>query len=277
MFVTDKLNAILDCIETHSFSEQLKNLLQLQYINLEATLLRAKVLRELSKAKVQYIVQSAIQKEQANVAFLFAPFILANLNYPVIYNSPATPTVLNILNRYYNVELKQNVKIDDALEALNIYLDLTDTHLSDVDFFYFSLIKALCRNDVSQLFLVTDLPLNTQKIAELEHFFKVKIHSIQVNPKDTIIDSSEWNMRKLFLKNKDQQYIDLCEKFAVLNAHLLLSYGSYNQQQATQLVEDMFYTEHIYEKLSVYAEYMQTCVQHGLSRFSPSKSEIMLA
>jgi hypothetical protein len=42
--------------------------------------------------------------------------------------------------------------------------------------------------------------------------------------------------------------------------------GSYNQQQATQLVEDMFYAEHIYEKLSVYAEYMQTCLQHGVSR-----------
>lgn len=275
MFVTDKLNAILELIETRSFSEQLKDLLQLQYVNLEATLLRAKVLRELSKAKVQYIVQSAIQAKQVDVAFLFAPFILANLNHPVIYNSPATPTVLNILNRYYQAEQKQNLKIDDVLEALNIYLDLPDTCLSDVDFFYFSLIKALCRTDVSQIFLVTELKLNTQKIAELEQFFKIKIHYIRTNPKDAIIDSTEWNMHKLFFKNKNQQYIDLCEKFATLNAQLLLSYGSYNQQQATQLVEDMFYAEHIYEKLSVYAEYMQTCLQHDVSRFSPLKSELM--
>lgn len=266
MFVTDKLNVILELIETRSLTEELKDQLQLQYVNLEATLLRAKVLREISKAKVQYIVQSTIQAKQADVAYLFAPFILANLNRPVIYNSPATSTVLNILNRYYQVESKQNLKIDDVLEALNIYLDLPDTRLSDEDFFYFSLIKALCRTDVSQIFLVTALPLNKQKLKELEQFFKVKIHIIQTNPQDIIIDSTEWNMRKLFFKNKDQQYIDLCEKFATLNAQILLSYGGYNQKQATQLVEDMFYAEHIYEKLSVYAEYMQTCLQHGVSR-----------
>ncbi|MDN5649675.1 MAG: hypothetical protein L0G93_15255, partial [Acinetobacter sp.] len=31
--------------------------------------------------------------------------------------------------------------------------------------------------------------------------------------------------------------------------------------------EDMFYSEHIYEKLSVYAEYMQTRLQNNV--FSP--------
>lgn len=69
--------------------------------------------------------------------FLFAPFILANLNHPVIYSSPATPTVLNILNRYYQAEQKQNLKIDDVLEALNVYLDLSDSVFNDVDFFIF--------------------------------------------------------------------------------------------------------------------------------------------
>lgn len=49
-------------------------------VNLEATLLRAKVLREFSIDKVQYIAQSAIQTEQASLGYLFAPFILANLN-----------------------------------------------------------------------------------------------------------------------------------------------------------------------------------------------------
>lgn len=266
MFITQQLNTISELVEGQGLSDQLQHLLAQQYLNLEATLLRAKVLRDFSSAKVQYIVQSAIQAEHAEVAFLFAPFILANLNHPVIYSSPATPTVLNILNRYYQVEQKQNLKIDDVLEALNVYLDLSDSVFNDVDFFYFSLIKALCRTDVSQIFLVTSLVLNTQKLAELEQFFKVKINYISTHPQDAIIDSSEWNMRKLFFKNKDQQYIDLCEKFATLNAQLLLSYGSYNQQQATQLVEDMFYAEHIYEKLSVYAEYIQTCLQHGVSR-----------
>lgn len=266
MFITASLNTIPDIVKNGYFSEQLEKKLAQQYVNLEATLLRAKVLRELSKAKVHYIIQSAIQDEQSSLAFLFSPFILANLNQTIIYHSQGTRSVFNILNRYYQVEQKQNLKIDDVLEALNIYLDLSDTSLNDVDFFYCSLIKALCRTDVSQIFLVTGLALDTQKMAELEQYFKVKIHYIRTNPQDAIIDSSKWNMRKLFFKNKDEQYIALCEKFATMNAQLLLKYGSYNQEQAIQLVEDMFYAEHIYEKLSVYAEYMQTCLQHGVSR-----------
>lgn len=66
-------------------------------------------------------------------------------------------------------------------------------------------------------------------------------------------------------KHKDQSYIELCEKLSKLNAQLLSVNGSYNQEQATQLVEDMFYAEHVYEKLSVYAEYMQTCLQNAVS------------
>ena len=125
MFVTEKLNILSELIETKGISEQLKNILQQQYVNLEATLLRAKVLREFSKLKVHYIIQSEIQAEQASLAFLFSPFILANLNKTVIYNTPATLPVLNILNTYYQAEKKQNVKIDEVLNTLNIYLDLS--------------------------------------------------------------------------------------------------------------------------------------------------------
>ena len=266
MFVTKSLNKIPEIIEQGILSEKLKQKLTQKFVNLEATLLRAKVLRELSKAKADYIVQSAIQNEQSSLAYLFAPFILGNLNQTAIYHSQATAPVLNLLSRYYQAEKKQHLKIDDVLGALNIYLDLHDTDLDDVDFFYYALLHALCRADISQIFLITHLKLDSQKIAEIEQFFKIKIHSIHIDPLDKIMGSTELNMRKLFFKNKDQQYIDLCEKFSKLNAQLLSASGHYSQTQAKQLVEDMFYAEHIYEKLSVYAEYMQTCLQHGGSR-----------
>lgn len=266
MFVTKSLNKIPEIVEQEAFSAKLKNKLTQKFVNLEATLLRAKVLRELSKAKVDYIVQSAIQNEQSSLAYLFAPFILGNLNQTTIYHSQATAPVLNLLSRYYQAEKKQHLKIDDVLEALNIYLDLHDTDLDEVDFFYYALLNALCRADISQIFLITHLKLDTQKIAEIEQFFKIKIHYIHTDPLDKIMDSTELNMRKLLFKNKDQSYIELCEKLSKLNAKLLSVSGRYSQTQAKQLVEDMFYAEHIYEKLSVYAEYMQTRLQHGGSR-----------
>ncbi|WP_160241804.1 MULTISPECIES: hypothetical protein [Acinetobacter] len=266
MFVTKSLNKIPEIIEQGILSEKLNKKLTQKFVNLEATLLRAKVLRELSKEKADYIVQSAIQNEQSSLAYLLAPFILGNLNQTTIYHSQATAPVLNLLSRYYQAEKKQHLKIDDVLEALNIYLDLHDTDLDDVDFFYYALLHALCRADISQIFLITHLKLDTQKIAEIEQFFKIKIHYIHTDPLDKMMDSTELNMRKLLFKNKDQQYIELCEKFSKLNAQLLSVSGRYGQTQAKQLVEDMFYAEHIYEKLSVYAEYMQTRLQHGVSR-----------
>lgn len=266
MFVTKSLNKIPEIIEQGILSEKLNKKLTQKFVNLEATLLRAKVLRELSKEKADYIVQSAIQNEQSSLAYLLAPFILGNLNQTTIYHSQATAPVLNLLSRYYQAEKKQHLKIDDVLEALNIYLDLHDTDLDDVDFFYYALLHALCRADISQIFLITHLKLDTQKIAEIEQFFKIKIHYIHTDPLDKMMDSTELNMRKLLFKNKDQQYIELCEKFSKLNAQLLSVSGRYSQTQAKQLVEDMFYAEHIYEKLSVYAEYMQTRLQHGVSR-----------
>jgi hypothetical protein len=265
MFVTQSLNSIPEIIENDFFSEALQKKLAQHYVNLEATLLRAKVLRELSKSKVQYIVQSAIYEQQYSLAYLFSPFVLANLNQKVIYHSPATTAVLNILNRYYQAEKSQNFKADAALEALNLYLDLSYLELNTVDFFYYSLLKALSRTDVSSIYLITDLKLNQQKIKELEQFLKIQIHIIQTDPYDRIADCTELNMHKLLFKRKDETYIEICEKFSKLNAQLLCANGSYSLEQASRLIEDMFYAEHIYEKLSVYAEYIQTCLQKDAS------------
>lgn len=265
MFVTESLNRITEIVEKEPFSVKLKEKLTKKFLNLEAILLRAKVLRELSKAKVDYIVQSAIQPEQASLAYLFAPFILGNLNQTTIYHTQATVPVMILLKRYYQAEKKLHLKVDDVLHALNIYLDLHDTDLDEVDFFYCALLNALCRADVTQIYLVTHLKLDAQKIATVEQFFKIKIHLISTEPSDKIMNWAELNMRQLLFKNKDQHYIKLCEKFSILNAQLLSLSGRYNPAQAKQLVEDMFYAEHIYEKLSVYAEYMQTCLQNTVS------------
>ncbi|MCO8092309.1 MULTISPECIES: hypothetical protein [Acinetobacter] len=265
MFVTESLNRIPEIVEQEAFSAKLKNILTQKFVNLEAMLLRAKVLRELSKAKVDYIVQSAIQPEQASLAYVFAPFILGNLNQSTIYHTQATVPVLILLNRYYQVEKKLHLKVDDILPVLNIYLDLHDTDFDEVDFFYYALLNALCRADVTQIYLITQLKLDAQKIAAVEKFFKIKIHLISTDPSDKIMNCAELNMRQLLFKHKDQQYIELCEKFSKLNAQLLSLSGRYKPVQAKQLVEDMFYAEHIYEKLSVYAEYMQTCLQNTVS------------
>lgn len=41
----------------------------------------------------------------------------------------------------------------------------------------------------------------------------------------------------------------------------MLTHG-FSAKQAHHLIEDMFYSEHIFEKISVYAEYIQTQIQN---------------
>ncbi len=53
-----------------------------------------------------------------------------------------------------------------------------------------------------------------------------------------------------------------------MNAALVCLCDIFTANQMTHLIDDMFYSEHIFEKLSVYSEYMQTLLQsqHSLHK-----------
>lgn len=55
MFVTTQLNVLTQVLFEHGCSENVIEQLNQRFVNLEATLLRAKVLREFSKRKVQQL------------------------------------------------------------------------------------------------------------------------------------------------------------------------------------------------------------------------------
>lgn len=62
-----------------------------------------------------------------------------------------------------------------------------------------------------------------------------------------------------------------------MNAALVGLCDTFTASQMTHLIDDMFYSEHIFEKLSVYSEYMQTLLQsqHSLHK-SRLHSTVML-
>ncbi|EPF74269.1 hypothetical protein [Acinetobacter rudis] len=264
MFVTTQLNAIAEILGVERFSNSIYSILQQQYVNIEATLLRSKVLRNFSKANTHTIIQTAIPRDHASLAYLFAPFVLANLNQKVIYSTPATAAVLDVFNPYYQAEAKQFRQDFEALDALNLVIDLMPDDLSDVDFLHLALVKALCRSDISSIFLLSPLEIDQQKCAELEKFFQIKIKVLSTASLDNLQIDAPLNFRKLLFKNKDTCYSELCQQFARLNAELLHGCVDYRDQQLQHLIDDMFYTEHIYEKLSVYGEFMQTRLQNHL-------------
>lgn len=99
-----------------------------------------------------YLIQSHIEPQQSSLAYLFSPFIFANLNKAAIYTTPATPPVLTILNKYYQADKKVVFKVDEVLESLKIYLDLELIEMGEAEFIYLNLIKALCRSNISTVF-----------------------------------------------------------------------------------------------------------------------------
>ena len=274
MFVTTQLNVLTQVLCEHGCSENVIEQLNQRFVNLEATLLRAKVLREFSKKKCTAIIQSAIASNHLSLAYLFSPFILANLNQTVLYSTLLTAQVQDILKPYYQVEKTMNLTKDDVvLESLNLFLDLQDQTWDAQEFVYFQLFKALTQAEVDRIFLITDQPINPDYLFEIECFFKVRIFLVNPeNDQDGInlqLDHHDHklNMQKLLFKYKDDFHVALCRKFSEMNAKILNLSGLYDLAQAQNLVEDMFYSEHIYEKLSVYAEYMQTRLQNNV--FSP--------
>ncbi|ARG17310.1 hypothetical protein B7L44_12345 [Acinetobacter nosocomialis] len=271
MFITSQLNIFYKIIKNQSISTSVVDQLEQSYVNLEATLLRAKVLRDFSKTQIVYLIQSHIEPQQSSLAYLFSPFIFANLNKAAIYTTPATPPVLTILNKYYQADKKVVFKIDEVLESLKIYLDLELIEMGEADFIYLKLIKALCRSDISTIFLITHLELDLDALKELEQFLKIKIYCVKDVKDEGLKGVDQLDMRKLLFKNKDEAYVQLCAHFAQMNAALVGLCDIFTASQMTHLIDDMFYSEHIFEKLSVYSEYMQTLLQ---SQHSLTKKEI---
>lgn len=271
MFITSQLNIIHKIIKNQSISTSVVDQLEQSYVNLEATLLRAKVLRDFSKTQIVYLIQSHIEPQQSSLAYLFSPFIFANLNKAAIYTTPATPHVLTILNKYYQADKKVVFKIDEVLESLKIYLDLELIEMGEADFIYLKLIKALCRSDISTVFLITHLELDLEALKQLEQFLKIKIHWVKVVKDEGLKGVDLGGRRIIKKKNKDEAYVQLCAHFAQMNAALVGLCDTFTTSQMTHLIDDMFYSEHIFEKLSVYSEYMQTLLQ---SQHSLTKKEI---
>ncbi|MCP5693974.1 hypothetical protein NL287_27265, partial [Klebsiella pneumoniae] len=71
-------------------------------------------------------------------------------------------------------------KVDEVLESLKIYLDLELIEMGEAEFIYLNLIKALCRSDISTVFLITHLELDLEALKQLEQFLKIKIHWVKV-------------------------------------------------------------------------------------------------
>lgn len=263
MFEISQLNLIHQLLSGYEVSPQIEILLKQKYLNVEATLLRAKMLRQIEKAGQIAIIQDPITDHIEDLAYLFSPFILANLNQKVIYHTAENEQVLSILSRYYHVNQSNiGLNFDELLDSLGLFIQLNNEELTLEDLFYTNLINSLCNSKVSRIICITRLNINLELINLIADFLHVQIEIIALENQAEYLDISKINMLQLVFKNKNDEYIQLCTKLSKMNAKLLNILDLYGFEHAQLLIEDMFYSEHIFEKLSVYGEYLQTKIQY---------------
>lgn len=263
MFEISQLNLIYQLLSGYEVSPQIEMLLKQKYLKVEATLLRAKMLRQIEKAGQIAIIQDPIRDHVEDLAYLFSPFILANLNQKVIYHTTENKQVLSILSRYYQVNQSNiGLNFDELLDSLGLFIQLNNEELTLENLFYTNLINSLCNSKVSKIIFITHLNINLELINLIADFLHVQIEIIALENQAEYFDINKINMLQLVFKNKNDEYIQLCTKLSEINAKLLKILDLYGFDHAQLLVDDMFYSEHIFEKLSVYGEYMQTKIQY---------------
>jgi len=263
MFEISQLNLIYQLLTEYEVSPQIEMLLKQKYLNVEATLLRAKMLRQIEKAGQIAIIQDPITDHVEDLAYLFSPFILANLNQKVIYHTAENEQVLSILSRYYQVKQSNiGLNFDELLDSLGLFIQLNNEELTLEDLFYLNLINSLCNSKVSRIICITRLNINLELINLIADFLHVQVEIIALKNQAEYFDINKINMLQLVFKNKNDEYIQLCTKLSKINAKLLKILNLYGFDHAQLLVDDMFYSEHIFEKLSVYGEYIQTKIQY---------------
>ena len=263
MFEISQLNLIYQLLSGYEVSPQIEMLLKQKYLKVEATLLRAKMLRQIEKAGQIAIIQDPITDHVEDLAYLFSPFILANLNQKVIYHTTENKQVLSILSRYYQVNQSNiGLNFDELLDSLGLFIQLNNEELTLENLFYTNLINSLCNSKVSKIIFITHLNINLELINLIADFLHVQIEIIALENQAEYFDINKINMLQLVFKNKNNEYIQLCTKLSEINAKLLKILDLYGFDHAQLLVDDMFYSEHIFEKLSVYGEYMQTKIQY---------------
>lgn len=256
MFKTEILQQLSEVFNSEICFDDILKCLDLDLHELTTQLLHAAQCRIQEQANCTAIIQSAIHLQSYDIAYLFSPFILSNLNQKTIYTTPKTKTVSNIFNQYFDTSEMELAKNTEILQDLNFSIQFSNIEQDNTVFLYQYLFAALCNKKVKNIFILSEIKTHSNQLKSLEIQFGVRIFMISSTHKK--LDILDLDMRKLLFKNKDVQYVELCADFSEMNAQILVPLVTLTLDQATHLVDDMFYSEHVFEKLSVYSEYMTT-------------------
>lgn len=204
------------------------------------------------------IIQAKPRAE--NFALVFSPLILSLIGHPSIYYAPRASVATEVLAQYFNLDALA-VSHQQAFTDMQLCFDIKDAAISVEYFELLSSIKALLNPAIAQIIVLdsTLTGLDTW-LSELgcQTNFVASTHS------KYDYGSAEINYKTLFWKRKTAENAAICEDMTHINSQMLNHLNLMQLNDLNRLIDDFMYSEHIFEKISVFGEFTETIYKDQL-------------
>jgi len=216
-------------------------------------------IRATQQTSHQYIIQSSTLEN--SLSYLFTPFIQAVLNQNTVYIAPRTNIVEQVYTHYFRLDALALQNQQSILE-MSLCLDLVPADFNAIEFKLYALAKALLDPACQHIVMIGKGGLEPNIKDQLTQVFKIKVDEISLNQQQ--FDVSEIDFKKLFWKRKTPELAHICQRIARENAALIGQNLHLKLKDAEHLIDDLMYSEHLFEKLSVFGEFTETIFKNHL-------------
>lgn len=238
-------------------------------VSLERTLRERAVIRHKPQHDSQqpiasghhYIIQSSVSEN--SLSYLFYPFISAVLGFKTRFIAAKHAVLANVYAHYFQLEALELEK-QQSINEMDLCFDVLAADLSPADVQLYALCKALLDPICQQIYIITAHAFESQDLMRLAQVANIELHPIALEACPQNL--ADIDFKQLFWKRKTTAASITCQKIAYINAPLLSLQLNVPLQKAEHLIDDLLYSEHIFEKLSVFGEFSDTILkQHHLT------------
>ena len=225
----------------------------------DAILQQSLAVRSMQQSSHNYILQSSTLEN--SLSYLFTPFIHAILNQNTIYIAPRQNIVEQVYTHYFRLDALE-LKNQQSIAEMNLCLDLVPSEFNAVEFKMYALAKALLDPACQHITIIGQSGIDSAAKQQLESLFQVQLDEILLEQKQ--FNLTEIDFKTLFWKRKTPELARVCQNITNENAPLVSRQFHMKLNDAAHLIDDLMYSEHLFEKLSVFGEFTETIFKNNL-------------
>ena len=212
-----------------------------------------RVATERQVRQAQHYYLSLPKVNETHLSYSFSPIILSVLKYKTRCISPQSEVLEQVLANYFRLDAL-NLQHNQALTDMDLCFDLQSVELTNTQLHTYSVLKALFDPNCQQVLVLGD-ELDTELLAV------AKTYGIEVS--QHLMQQQTWqmdqvNFKTLFWKRKSEDSAAQCQTITQANTALVQHLSAMNLADTARLIDDLMYSEHMFEKVSVFGEFTET-------------------